>query len=314
MRRFYCSEKEGESVLGENDIIGQFRVVLKQEYPSSNIRNTHGTLKLEKKAIHFIPHTNEESYERIYEMNDLNSANVNINREWMRKKKTVELKFIKKQVSVTIDIEPIDVSPEFLLQEIIRYRDEIKRNSPAGIFGSLIEKIGIEGQKIVKEVGAVIQSSTQDLSHAIDQSIQFIREATRASNILESIEIKGDDKTINLDTSDIDEILKRSLASDKIEAMIAGLIAKGLLSAKDQKFDEALEALKIAQEAAKKENMTEYSDVAKENINQIEAAESRFDGLDPNLGEKAAKYAKEARDIVAEWEKSKKEGEENFTP
>ena len=158
----------------------------------------------------------------------------------------------------------------------------------------------------------MIQSSSHDISIALDQTIQFIREATKAADILNSIETETEEKrkTINLEFTDIDEILKRSLASGKIEAIISGLIAKGLISAQDHNFKEALDALKIAREAAESENMKDYKIMVEENINQIKNAESS-ESFDSKFNEKAMRYANEARDIVANWEVSKDNEDQN---
>jgi hypothetical protein len=126
---------------------------------------------------------------------------------------------------------------------------------------------------------------------------------------LESFEVdeQSEAKTINLDIKDIDEIMKRSLASENIDAMISSLIAKGLTSAKNQNFQKAMDTLKIAQEAAKQENLEDLEQVVEENIKRIKEAETSesIDSFDPDLSEKAAKYAQDARNIVAEWEKSR---------
>jgi len=199
------------------------------------------------------------------------------------------------------------VSSDFLLQEILLYQETTDKESFSGIVGSLIEKLGTKSVKIVREVGAIIESSSRELSQALGQTTQFIREATQAANLLDNMDITIDEnsKAIDLNVSDIDEILKRSLASEKIEAMITGLIAKGLISANNHKFQEARDALKIAREAAKNENMKEYTEIVDENIRHIDTVEST-ETIDPQLGEKAMKYANEARNIVAEWESSKK--------
>jgi len=175
--------------------------------------------------------------------------------------------------------------------------------------GSLIDKIGDEGQKIIKEVGALIQTSSKEISTALTQTADFIKKATQSANILESFEVdeQSGGKTINLDIKDIDEIMKRSLASENIDAMISSLIAKGLTSAKDQNFQKAVDTLKIAREAAKQENLEDLEKAVEENIKKVQEAETSksADTYDPDFTEKAAKYAQDARNIVAEWEKSK---------
>ncbi|MFX0174546.1 MAG: hypothetical protein ACFE9L_21925, partial [Candidatus Hodarchaeota archaeon] len=250
--------------------------------------------------------------ERTYTLNHLTNVKKVILRELLKKKEIILLQFIHKQVLVDVYIEPIDVSSDFLFQEILTYRENFDKGSFSSVVGSLIEKIGTESQKIVHQFGVMLESSSREFSQALGQTTQFIREATKAANLLDSMDIKidKDSKTIDLKPSDIDDILKRSLASDKIEAMIAGLIAKGLISANNQKFEEARDALNIAREAAKNENMKEYKDIVDENIRHIDSVETT-ETIDPHLSEKAMKYADEARKIVAEWEASKKNQVDN---
>ncbi|MFX1517625.1 MAG: hypothetical protein ACFFC6_15075, partial [Promethearchaeota archaeon] len=284
--------------------IKRFRVLLKHEDPSTDIKNVKGLLTFQKNMIIFIPQNRDPNLERSYPINELTNAELIRTREWLIKKELVLLHFSRNNVSVSVYFESVDLSPNYLLQEILKYQEMISKSSLSGVVGSLFEKISEEGQKIVREFGAMIQSSSQEISQALDQTRQFIREATKTAKLLESddIEIRKGGKTINLDVNDIDEILKRSLASEKIEAMISGLIAKGLISAKDQKFQEALEALRIAREAAENENMDEYTEIANDSIKQIETS----DDLNiESLNKKALKYANEARDIVAEWEAAK---------
>jgi hypothetical protein len=257
--------------------------------------------------IIFLPQNRDPNLERSYPINELVTAEVVISREWFKRRELVVAHFSRNNVSVSVYFETIDLSPDYLLQEILKYKEKITKGSISGVVGSLFEKISEEGQKIVREFGTMIQSSSQEITQALDQTRQFIREATKTANLLESdnIEIRQQGKTINLDVNDIDEILKRSLASEKIEAMISGLIAKGLLSAKDQKFQEALDALKIAREAAENENMDEYTEIVDDSIKQIETAGTSEDLNMESLNKKALKYANEARDIVAEWEAAK---------
>lgn len=290
----------------EKDII-KFRVFLKHENPSTDIKNVEGLLTFQKKMIIFFPRSRDPNLERSYPMNEFVNAELVVSREWFKKKELVLLSFARNDVSVSVYFETIDISPDYLLREVLKYQENIAKGSISGVVGSLFEKISEEGQKIVREFGAMIQSSSQEITQALDQTRQFIREATKTANLLESndIEIDKRGKTINLDANDIDEILKRSLASEKIEAMISGLIAKGLISAKNQKFQEALDALNIAREAAENENMDEYTEIVDDSIKQIETAESSENINMENLNKKALKYANEARDIVAEWEAAK---------
>jgi hypothetical protein len=292
--------------LDEKDIM-KFRVILKYEDPSTDIKNVKGLLTFQKNMVVFLPQNRDPNLERSYPINELVKAELVTSRGLLKRRELVGVHFSKNNVSVSVYFETIDLSPDYLLQEILKYQEMTTKSSLSGVVGSLFEKISEEGQKIVREVGAMIQSSSQEITQALDQTRQFIREATKTANLLESsdIEISPRGKTINLDINDIDEILKRSLASEKIEAMISGLIAKGLISAKDQKFQEALDALKIAREAAENENMDEYTEIVDDSIKQIESAEISKDLNIESLNEKALKYANEARDIVADWEAAK---------
>ena len=292
--------------MDEKDI-SKFRVILKREDPSIDIKNVKGLLIFQKNMLVFTPQNRDPNLERSYLIKELVNADLDKSRDWFKRIELVRLIFSRNNVSVSVYFEAIDLSPNYLLQEILRYQETIAKGSLPGVVGSLFEKISEEGQKIVREVGAMIQSSSQEITQALDQTRQFIREATKTANLLDSndIEISQGGKTINLDVNDIDEILRRSLASEKIEAMISGLIAKGLISAKDQKFQEALDALKIAREAAENEKMDEYTEIVDDSIKQIETAETSEDLNIESLNKKALKYANEARDIVSEWEAAK---------
>ena len=292
--------------MDEKDIM-KFRVILKHEDPSTDIKNVKGLLTFQKNLIIFLPQNRDPNFERSYPINELVTAELVISREWFKRRELVVAHFSRNNVSVSVYFEAIDLSPDYLLQEILKYKEMTAKESISGVVGSLFEKISQEGQKIVHEFGAMIQSSSQEITQALDQTRQFIREATKTANLLKTddIEIRQKGKTIHLDVNDIDEILKRSIASEKIEAMISGLIAKGLISAKDQKFQEALDALKIAREAAENEHMDEYTEIVDDSIKQIETAETSEDLNMESLNKKALKYANEARDIVAEWEAAK---------
>ncbi len=286
----------------------EFRVILKRENPPTDINNAKGTLIFQKDKIFFRSMDIDEIKDRKYALKDFSSASIISFREWFRKKEGVLIEFIKKQVSVEVYFEPIDISAEYLLELIRNYGESaVKETKLSSTVGSFFEKLGTGSQKIAEEIGTIIKSS-HDLTHAINQSITFIREATKTANILEPIDETEDKNSINLIVKDkeidIDDILKRSLASEKIEAMISGLIAKGLISAKNKKFQEAIEALKIAREAAEKENLKEYTEAVDENIDNIRKMEST-DDINSVLSEKAVKYATEARNIVTEWEESK---------
>ncbi|MHA1228903.1 MAG: hypothetical protein ACTSPV_19445, partial [Candidatus Hodarchaeales archaeon] len=260
----------------------------------------------------FIPQNSNPDLTRSFSFGNLSSISVGSVRAFLRKKEVVILRFQTKQGDTILYLEPIDITAKFFVETVIKHKEKQSSTSIQGVFGSFIEKIGDESQKIIREVGAIIESSSKEISQALDQSIQFIREATKNSNILESLDLKDFEgkNTVNLDIEDIDEILKRSLASDKVEAMIAGLIAKGLFSAKEEKITKALEALKIAKEAAEKQNMKEYSKVAEENIHTLET-KNNFNPSDPELDAQAVKYAEEAKNIVEKWEKSRKNKEED---
>jgi len=311
----------GDRFLAKNDTIIEFRVNLKQENPPTDIRNSKGRLifHLKDKNLIFLPEDENQNDGRQYNMKDFTNASIVTSKEWFRKKELIMIKFSKKQVTVEVYFEPIDVSADYLLLQFLEYRKQIANEIDlSSAVGSFIEKLSTGSQKIVKEIGTLIQSS-HELTQAISQSIAFIREATQAANILDSVDMTEDDnKYISLKIDDlnfeknIDEILKRSLASEKIEAMISGLIAKGLISAKDKKFQEALDTLKIAREAAEKENLTNYANVVDENIENIKKMDSSNE-LDTDLSEKAIKYATEARDIVTKWEalKSNENGNES---
>ncbi|MHA1974669.1 MAG: hypothetical protein ACTSW1_16860 [Candidatus Hodarchaeales archaeon] len=292
--------------------VKKFRVLVVKEEPSTGLTKKRGTIFLNRGKIEFVPQNSNPNLVRSFSCKDLSSIKVTSIRSFLKKKEVVSLYFKEKHRDYTLYLEPTDITAKFLIETILNYREEQKSSSIQGVFGTFIEKIGDESQKIIKEVSAIIESSSKEITQALDQSIQFIREATENSNILESLDLKDLEgrKTVSLDIEDIDEILKRSLASDKVEAMIAGLIAKGLFSAKEEKITEALEALRIAKEAAEKQNMKEYSKVAEENIHTLET-QNNFNPSDPELDAQAVKYAEEAKKIVGEWEKTKKDEEED---
>lgn len=286
----------------------EFRVILKRENPPTDINNAKGTLIFQKDKIFFRSMDIDEIKDRKYALKDFSNASIFSVKEWFRKKEGVLIEFINKQVSVEVYFEPIDISAEYLLELIRKYSESaVKETNLSSTVGSFFEKLGVGSQKIAEEIGTIIKSS-HDLTHVISQSIAFIREATKTANILETFDVTDDNNSVDLTVKDkeidIDDILKRSLASEKIEAMISGLIAKGLISARDQKFKEAIEALNIAREAAEKENLKEYTEAVDENIDNIRKMEST-DDINSELSEKAVKYATEARNIVTEWEASR---------
>ena len=289
--------------------IKSYRVILKKEDPSTDLKNELGALQCQEAMIKFTPQKSDENLSRSYPMKDLQFSSVTTFGSWFRKSKVVHLRFGTKDVFVNVYLEPMDHSPEFLLTQILGCVENYKKGTLPGIVGSLIDKIGGEGQKIIKEMGAIIQSSSKEITSALSHTREFMQQAIQTANILESFETdeQSQSKTINLDLKDIDEIMKRALASDKIDAMISSLIAKGLVSANDQNFQEALEALKIARDAAKNENLEEYEKLAEENIKKVKEAETSnfMEPFDPQFSEKATKYAHDARNIVAEWEESK---------
>ena len=300
----------GDSHLEDKENITQFRVILKREDPPTDIKNVTGRLVFQNDKFIFYSKDLDENYCRNYDLKDFIDASIVSLKEWFRKKEVVLIKFAKKQVTVSVYLEPIDISAEYLLNQIHRYRDStVKRANLTSAVGSFFEKLGTGSQKIAKEIGTIIQSS-HELTQAINQSIAFIREATAAANILNQSELsKKHTETIKFKITDsevdIDDILKRSLASEKIEAMISGLIAKGLISARDNKIQEALDALNIARDAAEKGNLKEYTEAVDENIESIKKMEANED-IDTELSEKAVKYATEARKIVTEWEEYNK--------
>lgn len=286
-----------------------YRIILRKESPSTDIDNVVGILECQNETILFSPADSDENMNRSYSFRDFQESTIVQYREWFRKKESVMLQFKTGDVLVEVHIVPLDHSAEFLLDEITNSFEKYKKRTLPGLVGSLIDKIGDEGQKIIKEVGALIQTSSKEISTALTQTADFIKKATQSANILESFEVdeRLGGKTINLDIKDIDEIMKRSLASENIDAMISSLIAKGLTSAKDQNFQKAVDTLKIAQEAAKQENLEDLEKAVEENIKKVQEAETSksMDTYDPDFTEKAAKYAQDARNIVAEWEKSK---------
>ena len=289
--------------------IKSYRIVLRKENPSTDINNVTGILNCQKEKILFSPADSNENMSRSYSFSDFQGLSIVQYREWFRKKESVVLQFKKGGVVVDVHIIPLDHSAKFLLDEITDYYEKFKKGTLPGLVGSLLDKIGDEGQKIIKEVGTLIQTSSREISTALTQTSDFIRKATQSANILESFDVDEqlEGKTINLDIKDIDEIMKRSFASENINAMISSLIAKGLTSAKDQDFQKAMDTLKIAQEAAKQGNFEDLEKVVEENIKEVKKAETSesMDTFDPDFSEKAAKYAQDARNIVAEWEKSK---------
>ncbi|MHA1976510.1 MAG: hypothetical protein ACW98F_13760 [Candidatus Hodarchaeales archaeon] len=295
--------------------IKSYRVILKKEEPSTDLKNEFGTLKCQESKILFAPQKSDKNLTRSYPMKDLQYSSIATIGSWFNKSKAVHLRFGSKDVFVNVFLEPMDHSPEFLLTQILECVENFKKGTLPGIVGSLIDKIGGESQKIIKEVGAIIQSSSRELTTALSQTTEFIQKAIQTANILESFETdeQTQSKTMNLDLGDIDEIMKRALASEKIDAMISSLIAKGLVSANDKNFQEALEALKIARDAAKNENLEEYEKLAEENIRKVKEAETSnyMDTFDPQFSEKATKYAHDARNIVAEWEESKPDESNN---
>lgn len=291
--------------------IKSFRVILKKENPSTGIKNTHGVLKCQDSSFVFTPQSSDETLQRKYPIKDLKSVMPVLVNHWFRKKQVLFMQFERKQVSVDVYFEPLDHSTDFLLARITECLESYKKGTFPGMVGSLLNKITDESQKILKEVETIIQTSSKEISSALTHTSTFIREATQAANILESFEIDDEKgtRTMNLQVKDIDEILKRAVASEKIEAMLSSLMAKGLISANKQEFQEAIKTLKIAREAAKNENMSEYEQLAEENIKKVQKAETSdsFENIDPHFSENAAKYAQEARDIVAEWESSKQD-------
>ena len=294
------TDSQGSVILDPNEP-KNYRVILRKEDPETDIHNEVGIFRFRKKDLLFSPNSMDHSNERVYRFEDLVDVQVGSVREWFKQRKVTVLHFVRKNVSVDVFIEPVDVTPEFLLQEITQHKETITKGSLSGIVGSLIEKIGTESQKIVREVGVVLETTSRELTHLTQATSQFIREATKTANLLDVDPSWSKKETIKLEISEIDEILKRSLASGKLDAMISGLIAKALVSAKDQRFKEARDALQIARDAAQNAEMKEYAELVEENMKEIDSVETT-EIFNPHLNEKALKYANEARDIVAEWE------------
>ncbi|MFW9854071.1 MAG: hypothetical protein ACFFFG_03395 [Candidatus Thorarchaeota archaeon] len=288
----------------------RYRAILKKENPETDIHNEEGMLYFQKKNLLFSPSSMDPLKERVYQFGDLIDGQIGSVRDGLRRKKVAVLQFAKKSAKVAVFLEPIDITPEYLLQEINQHQEDIRKNSLPGIVGTLIEKIGKEGQKIVREVGAVLESTSRELTQLTQATAQFIKESTQAANLLDSESEWSGKDTINLDLSEIDEILKRSLSSGKLDAIISGLMAKALLSAKDQRYKEARNALKIARDAAESAELNEYTELVEENLKELDSVEAT-EKFNPHLDEKALKYASEARDIVADWESTTEETEKD---
>lgn len=284
----------------------KYRVILRKEDPETDIHNEVGILFFRKKDLLFSPSSMDPSNERAYRFGDLVDVHVGSVREWFKQKKVTVIQFTRNKVTVAVFIEPTDVTPEFLLQEITQHKETIAKGPLSGIVSNIIEKIGTEGQKLVREVGAVLESTSRELTQLTQATTKFIREATQTANLLDVDSSWSGKETIKLEISEIDEILKRSLSSGKLDAMISGLLAKALLSAKDQRFKEARDALQIARDAAQNAEMEEYTELVDENMKEIDSVETT-ETFNPHLDEKALKYANEARDIVAEWETTTEE-------
>ena len=171
-----------------------YRVVLRKEIPSTDIKNSSGVLKCQNSTIILSPQEPANDWQRNYPLKDLQSISLTTLGWWFMKKQVILLKFAKDNVSVEVFIEPLDHSSEFLISQIQECIDKYKKGTFPGIVGSFIDKVSEEGQKIVKEVGAIIQSSTKELSTALSQTHEFIRQATQAANILESFEINDEVK------------------------------------------------------------------------------------------------------------------------
>jgi hypothetical protein len=287
----------------------KYRVILKKEDPETDIHNEEGILFFQKSDLLFNPSSMDPSKERVYRFGDVVDVQVASVREGLRRKKVSVLQFVRKNVNVAVFLVPIDITPEYLLQEISQHQENIGKSSLPGIVGTLIEKIGKEGQKIVREVGAVLESTSRELTQLTQATARFIKESTQAANLLDGESEWSGTDTINLDVSEIDEILKRSLSSGKLDAMITGLMAKALLSAKDQRYKEARDALQIARDAAENAELDEYTELVDENWKEVDSVEAT-ERFNQHLDKKALKYANEARDIVADWESRTEETEQ----
>ena len=105
--------------MAEKDII-QFRVILKHEDPSTDIKNVKGLLTFQKNMIIFIPQNRDPNLERSYPINELINAELVLSREWLKRKELVLLHFSRNNVPVSVYFETVDLSPNYLLQEIKR--------------------------------------------------------------------------------------------------------------------------------------------------------------------------------------------------
>lgn len=276
-----------------------FRVILKKEEPETDIKNIKGILSLRGKKLLFSPNNQNIEAEREYSLSNIyNVVEIEV-KEWFKTKSIVIVSLKKKDVKLKVHFEPLDYTSEFLRDMILQKKETAKPPNIAGLFDTLVKG----GQKIAKELGDVIQKSTVELTQAIDNSSAFIRDAVIASNLLESIDF-DEKNTVDLQfKSNIDEILKKTLASDSTESMILGLIAKGLKSASEQKYNDAKDALEIAKEAAESENLKDHQDEINESIKKVTELEEKSSYYDPSEIEKEAmKYAENALKTVKDWE------------
>ena len=66
--------------MDEKDIM-KFRVILKHEDPSTDIKNVEGLLTFQKNMIIFLPKNQDPNLERSYSINELVAAELVVSRE-----------------------------------------------------------------------------------------------------------------------------------------------------------------------------------------------------------------------------------------
>ena len=93
--------------------IKTYRVILKKEEPSTDLKNELGVIKCQEAMIVFSPQKSDDNMSRSYPMKDLQYSSVATIGSWFKKSKVVHLRFGSKDVFVNVYLEPIDHSPEF---------------------------------------------------------------------------------------------------------------------------------------------------------------------------------------------------------
>ena len=95
-----------------------YRVVLKKENPSTDIKNVQGVLNCQESDIIFSPQHPASNMRRTYSLKDLQSISLTTQGWWITKKQIVLLAFSKEDVTVEVFLEPLDHSAEFLISQI----------------------------------------------------------------------------------------------------------------------------------------------------------------------------------------------------